>query len=192
MGNYIEATSKNFPFTKLFPFPNPLTSHGLHYVLLISPDHSFFFFFSFRKFQRLINLQWLRCSLQSLFSSFSSSSSFVFSLSHRLCFMPSSPSSFLFFSFLFALSFSSPLWKIQWQWFFFLRGKAQNACWPILWFRRNLPKSTESPETHRNRLKFSLRWNKRVSHSGFADRYEIFRPFGSERNGIHNRGVNSG
>ena len=102
LDNYIEGTFKKFPFTKLFPFPNPLTSHGLHYVLLISPDHSFFFFFffSFRKFQRLINLQWLRCSLQSLFSSFSSSSSsFVFSLSHRLCFMPSSPSSFLFFSF---------------------------------------------------------------------------------------------
>ena len=100
LDNYIEGTFKKFLFTKLFPFPNPLTSHGLHYVLLISPDHSFFFFFfSFRKFQRLINLQWLRCSLQSLFSSFSSSSSFVFSLSHRLCFMPSSPSSFLFFSF---------------------------------------------------------------------------------------------
>ena len=110
LDNYIEGTFKKFPFTKLFPFPNPLTSHGLRYVLLISPDHSFFFFFfSFRKFQRLINLQWLRCSLQSLFSSFSPSSSFVFSLSHRLCFMPSSPSSFLFFSFLFALSFSSPL-----------------------------------------------------------------------------------
>ena len=54
LGNYIEETSKKFPFTKLFPFPNLVTSHGLHYVLLISPDHSFFFLFP--KFKRLFNL----------------------------------------------------------------------------------------------------------------------------------------
>ena len=92
----------------MFPSTNfshsPTHSRGLQYLLLISPDH-FFFLFSFPKFQRLLNLQTSmahRCSLQSLFSSFSSSSSsssssFVFSLPHGLCFMPSSRSFFFFF-----------------------------------------------------------------------------------------------
>ena len=144
MGNYIEGTCKKFPSTNFSHFPTH--AHGLHYLLLISPNHSFFFF-SFPRFPRLFNLKWLRCSLQFLFSSFSSSSSFVFSLSHRLCLMPSSCSfffPFFFISFFFSsqilccnfffLDFSSKfVWHknfegvldIAWgcSYFFFVKGK---------------------------------------------------------------------
>ena len=97
-----------------------------------------------------------RCSLQSLFSSFSSSSSssFVFSLSHGLCFMPSSRSFFFFFfHLLYRRSNGS-------DFSFNRKKKTQVHARRIFDFGRNLPKSTEMPETHRNRPKFSPKWSK--------------------------------
>ena len=104
LGNYIEGTCKKFPSTNFSHFPTH--AHGIHYLLLISPDHSFF---SFPKFPCLFNLQWLRCSLQSLFSSFPLLLLLYF-LSHTgsawclhlvLFFFP-----FFFISFFFLLKFS--------------------------------------------------------------------------------------
>ena len=145
MGNYIEGTSKKFPSTNFSHFPT--YAHGLHYLLLISLNHSFFFF-SFPKFPRLFNLQWLKCFLPSLFSSYSSSFSFVFSLSHRLCFMPSTRSfSFFLFSFLFHLLYKRSSGSDFFS-FYFLRGKkSQNVCRSNLWIR---PEFTEINRNVRN------------------------------------------
>ena len=105
MGNYREGTCKKFPSTNLSHFPTH--AHGLHYLLLISPNHSF----SSSHFQSS-HVSSIFSGLGALFSLFSHLFLFfffcIFSLtrSHRLCLMPSSRS-FFFFPFFFISSFFS-------------------------------------------------------------------------------------
>ena len=108
-----------------------------------------------------------RCSLQSLFSSFFSSSSFVFFFSHTGC------ASCLFHFFFCLFFFISSIEDLVAVIFLFKRESPK--CVPV-W--QNLSKLTETPETHWNRLKFSPRWNKRVSYSGLQTSMRFFVRFG--------------
>ena len=94
----------------------------------------------------------------------------TFFLSHRLCFMPFS----LFFCLFFFISSIEDLVAV-----IFLFKRESPKCVPV-W--QNLSKLIETPETHWNRLKFSPRWNKRVSYSGLQTSMRFF--VRSSRNGM--------
>ena len=75
-----------------------------------------------------------------------------------------------FFAFFFFISSIEDLVAV-----IFLFKRESPKCVPV-W--QNLSKLIETPETHRNRLKFSPRWNKRVSHSGLQTSMRFFVRFG--------------
>ena len=174
LGNYIEGTSKKFPSTNFSHFPTH--SCGLQYLLLLLCDHSVFFF-PFLKFQHLFNLQWLTGALFSLFSHL-----FLLLLLYFLSHTGFASCLHLSLFFFFISQIEDPVAVVL-----LLTGKKNPKCMSdksliLVGICRNRPKCLKCTGIGQN----FLRSEQGGISFRFVDKYEIFRPFQSKWNRIHN------